>query len=90
MAQHLRGSGDGLILLFRCDLALALIGRSINMAAVSDESAKALRADCSDEFLDRLYGWLARKRPDPVLARVDFPEDLNTRRQGLGDTNVVE
>src|SRR2546423_1018297 len=70
-AQHLRGSGDGLILLFRCDLTLALVVSGVDMAAVSDQSAEGLGAVCPDQFLDGVYRRLAGKRPDPVLARVD-------------------
>src|SRR5439155_6986315 len=47
-------------------------------------------SDCLDEFLCGGNRRLAGRGPDPVLAWVDLPEDIEARWQRFGDADVVE
>ena len=90
VAQHVGGRRDTVGLLVGCQLTFVLIGGGIDVAAMSDQSAEALIPDGPYEFLYGRDRWLARECADPVLARVDLPQDLDVGRQRSSDADVVE
>src|SRR6202022_55032 len=54
------------------------------------QAAEPRVSDCPNEFLHGGNRWLAWHRSYPVLARVDFPQDLKTLGKRFGDADIVE
>jgi len=90
LLEHGGGRQHALTLLVGRALTTGLVGGGVGVAGVRDQAAKPFRPDRLDQPFDRCQGRCTGGGPDPVLARIHLPEDLDWLRQRLRNLNGIE